>query len=416
MAEINRPLVSVVITTYNRGYCIADALNSVLSQTYRNFEVILIDDGSTDNTEQVVRGLGDERIFYRRLPQNCHISAASNIGLSMAKGELIARLDSDDRWLPGKLEMQVSYLESHPECGACFTYVEFTPALKKGENPPYWYRIFEAKNRSRAEWLHDLYFTGNRFCNTSALFRSSLLKTVGLYDCSLILLHDFDFWVRTLKKTDVYVIDQPLTVVHWDSGKESDNISVSSDIASELRHSYELSYIRAHYFDGMEDGLFREAFQKELIRPDFSDPEHLACEKAFLLFLKPEGDFDYRRLHRLAGAHRLTELLNHENTRKILEQDYSFTPKDFYAYTGSDFYGTPVSSEKKLKRLQQELSDVRQQYEDMRQQCKISEQNCQALILEVQNAKSQLEAIQQSTSWKITKPIRSVMDRLHKKR
>ena len=62
MAETNRPLVSVVMTTYNRGYCIADALNSVLSQTYRNFEVILIDDGSTDNTEQVVRGLGDERI------------------------------------------------------------------------------------------------------------------------------------------------------------------------------------------------------------------------------------------------------------------------------------------------------------------------------------------------------------------
>ena len=78
---------------------------------------------------------------------------------------------------------------------------------------------------------------------------------------------------------------------------------VSSDIASEFRHSYELSYIRAHYFDGIEDGLFREAFQKELIRPDFSNPEHLACEKAFLLFLKPEGDFDYRRLHHLAGAH-----------------------------------------------------------------------------------------------------------------
>ena len=408
MAETNRPLVSVVMTTYNRGYCIADALNSVLSQTYRNFEVILIDDGSTDNTEQVVRGLGDERISYRRLPQNCHISAASNIGLSMAKGELIARLDSDDRWLPGKLERQVAYLESHPECGACFTLVDFLDSSCK--YPEHIKNIFEVKNRFRTQWLHDLYFSGNRFCHSSSVYRKNLV--CDGYDVALRQLHDYDLWVRILKETEIYVIPERLTLYYWDN---INNMS-SGTSENEQRLSVELAYIRAHYFDEMEDGLFREAFQKELIRPDFSDPEHLSCEKAFLLFLKPEDDFDYLRLHRLAGAHQLTELLNHENTRKILERDYSFTPKDFYTYTGSDFYGTPVSSEKELKRLQQELSDVRQQYEDMRQQYKISEQNCQALILEVQNAKSQLEAIQQSTSWKITKPIRSVMDRLHKKR
>ena len=118
MPEIkDSPTVSVIIPTYNRARLVGRAIQSVLNQTYQNFELIVIDDGSTDNTEEVVKGFRDERLHYIRLSEGSGGSAVPrNTGLKTARGEYIAILDDDDSWLDeAKVKEQVEFLNAHPD-------------------------------------------------------------------------------------------------------------------------------------------------------------------------------------------------------------------------------------------------------------------------------------------------------------
>ncbi len=119
---VSGSLVSVVVPTFNRAYCIQRAVDSVLAQTYRDVEVILIDDGSSDGTSEVVarRYGGDQRVRYFR-QDNTGISGARNTGLARARGAYIALLDSDDEWVPWKLELQIACLRAHRDLGMTWT-------------------------------------------------------------------------------------------------------------------------------------------------------------------------------------------------------------------------------------------------------------------------------------------------------
>lgn len=108
----NNPKVSVIIPTYNRAHLIGRAIKSVLNQTYKDFEIIIVDDGSTDKTEEVVKDFKDERVRYIRREKNKGGSAARNTGIKAARGEYIAFQDSDDEWLPEKLEKQMKAFEA----------------------------------------------------------------------------------------------------------------------------------------------------------------------------------------------------------------------------------------------------------------------------------------------------------------
>ena len=115
MDTMKEPTVSIIIPTYNRCQMVGRAINSVIQQTYTNFECIVVDDASTDDTKQVVTSINDSRIIYLRNETNKHVSAARNIGIKHAKGKLIAFLDDDDIWLSKKLEKQVLLMQSLPK-------------------------------------------------------------------------------------------------------------------------------------------------------------------------------------------------------------------------------------------------------------------------------------------------------------
>lgn len=118
----NKPTVSIIIPTYNRSQLIARAVKSVLNQTYQNFELIIIDDGSTDNTRELVTSFNDERIRYIRHEENKGEAAARNTGLKAARCDYIAYQDSDDEWLPEKLARQIELLQdASPEVGVIYT-------------------------------------------------------------------------------------------------------------------------------------------------------------------------------------------------------------------------------------------------------------------------------------------------------
>lgn len=113
--------VSVAMPTYNRGYILADAIKSVLAQTFRDWELVIVDDGSRDNTQEVVSHFQDSRLRYLRHEANRGYSAACNTGMSAARGDLIAFLDSDDFWEPDKLERSVQFLDTNSAVVAVFT-------------------------------------------------------------------------------------------------------------------------------------------------------------------------------------------------------------------------------------------------------------------------------------------------------
>src|SRR6266550_1311124 len=107
--------VSVIMRTYNRGYVIREAIASALRQTYPDFEIIVVDDGSTDGTAEVVRRIGDDKIRYIGHNTNRGVSAAGNTGIKAATGDVVANLDTDDLWQPEMLSSLVGLLSRHPE-------------------------------------------------------------------------------------------------------------------------------------------------------------------------------------------------------------------------------------------------------------------------------------------------------------
>ena len=125
--NVAEPLVSVIIPTYNNAAYLVESVESVLNQSYRNIELIVVDDGSTDNTQAVLAGFGDRLRYVRKA--NGGPSSARNLGIQMARGQLIAFQDADDLWLPEKLALQVAYFHLHPEVG-----VVFTGSLRFNEN------------------------------------------------------------------------------------------------------------------------------------------------------------------------------------------------------------------------------------------------------------------------------------------
>ena len=119
----NTPIISVIIPTYNRENMIGYAIKSVLNQTFKNLEIIVVDDGSTDNTEEIIRDFKDKRVKYiKKYKKNRGISVARNIGIKVARGKYIAPLDSDDEWLPEKLDKQIKILQDGPpELGVVYS-------------------------------------------------------------------------------------------------------------------------------------------------------------------------------------------------------------------------------------------------------------------------------------------------------
>jgi len=123
--------VSVLIPTYNRAYIIREAIESALAQTFSDFEIVIVDDGSTDNTKGLIESLGSEKIRYTRHEENLGCSAACNTAVANAQGEFVAFLDSDDCWKPDYLYRQVDFLTRHPEVDAAFSDVEIVSATGK---------------------------------------------------------------------------------------------------------------------------------------------------------------------------------------------------------------------------------------------------------------------------------------------
>lgn len=204
--------ISVILTCYNGSEWIGGAIESVLSQTLGDFELAVVDDGSTDDSASVVSGyLSDKRVVYRK-KDNGGVASARNLGLGITNGEYVCILDQDDLWLPGKLEAQAAFMESVDEAKAVYTGVRRIDkegrSLGERDFPPPregdLFRIFLAR--------------GVAVPIVSVMFRRPALEAAGGFDEKLFGKDDFDLLTRVAKGSYIGFIPEVLTLQRFRPG------------------------------------------------------------------------------------------------------------------------------------------------------------------------------------------------------
>jgi glycosyltransferase involved in cell wall biosynthesis len=211
------PLVSVIIPTYNRGWILKEAIDSVLAQDYKDFELIVVDDGSTDNTREILDSYGRDLIVLRQA--NRGVSAARNRGIAEAHGRLVAFLDSDDIWLPRKLLRQVDFFNSIPDA-----VINQTEEI--------WIRNgvrVNPKNRHRKP-SGMIFERSLGLCLVSpsaVMIQKNLFNAVGVFDENLPACEDYDLWLRISCRYPVHLIDTPLILKR---GGHADQLSKATGL------------------------------------------------------------------------------------------------------------------------------------------------------------------------------------------
>lgn len=201
----NTPLVSVITPAYNCEATIAETITSVLAQTFSDFELIIVDDGSTDSTAAIVHSFTDERIRYIH-QINSERSIARNNGIENSNGKYIAFLDADDLWLPEKLQKQLPMLEKRPELGLVYSGLYYFDD-QTGERLDYFQKFlnFQRGDISLALAL------GNDFIQSpTPIVPKHVFERVGTFDPDLPPVEDWDMWIRIAYHYPVDYIDEPL--------------------------------------------------------------------------------------------------------------------------------------------------------------------------------------------------------------
>ncbi len=256
--------VSVIVPTYNTIAYLPAAIESILKQTFEEFEILLVNDGSTDHTAQWAKTLTDPRIRYIE-QNNQGLSAARNTGLALAQGRYIALLDADDLWESTKLEKQVALLDANPDIGMVHSWVWFMDGQGRSTG-----RIWktQAEGMALSRLLHR-----NDVAVLSVLVRRECFDKVGGFDPTLRSLEDWDLWLRLVVEHSIAVIKEPLAYYRQLPGSMSRNCDVMEASFKTVidrhfaRAPQSLQFLRDRSYGSAYQCLAWKAIQSD--RPDF---------------------------------------------------------------------------------------------------------------------------------------------------
>ena len=211
--------ISVTMPAYNAARTVGVAVDSVLAQTFHDFELIVIDDGSHDETAEIVETRSDPRVSCIRT-MNGGVSVARNRGMEQASGSYVAFLDADDAWQPEKLELQHALLKQRPDVGLCFTTTQF---VDDDLQPTALQPAVE-----RTDWTEALLLEGNILPGSASavLVRASVIEHSGGFDPRFSLCADWDMWLRMSLRSKVSLLDVPLVLYRSVPGTMSSDMSV----------------------------------------------------------------------------------------------------------------------------------------------------------------------------------------------
>ncbi len=266
------PLVSVIIPLYNREKTISRAIESILKQSYQNYEIIVVDDCSKDSGAQIVEDFHNDKIRIIRLPENHGANYARNTGIQDAEGELIAFLDSDDEWMDHKLEKQIEYMQTN-ELDACFC--SYTQVWNSGErrqipNP----ELYPYENMERD--ICKILAVTNVVGTPALILSRKAIDDIGLFDVNMPKMQDYEFAIRLARKYKIGFVREPL----WYAYIQNDSLTVQNSDA--------------------------QAFMVMLRKyPDFLDKDVLVNRLINLGYFLENGKVDYQRIDEVENITRL---------------------------------------------------------------------------------------------------------------
>ncbi len=310
--------ISVCMITYNHEKYIGQAIESVLNQSFSNFEFIIVNDGSSDRTDEIILTYHDPRISYvSQLNQGP--STAFNQAIRRAKGTYIALMSGDDISHPERLAIQYAYLEKH-QAKITFSQADFIDSdSQRLLNPTLYDLIIQLQFNTQEEMINQFFFNGNYLCAGTCMVLRELIVEKGMFNPALIQLQDYALWCKIALSTPLIVLPEKL--LKYRIRADQGNLSHTNNQARGI-----FEYVEVHRMMLNETSIpaFKEAFQASLIRPEFSDEISFAFEKAFL-FLK----------HRLTlvqyiGLQNLFVLMQDEAMVKHAVEFYNFNLPKLY--------------------------------------------------------------------------------------
>jgi glycosyltransferase involved in cell wall biosynthesis len=302
-----------MVTTYNHERYIGQAIASVLNQTFGDFEVVVVNDGSTDRTEEVIRSFADPRLRHFHQP-NQGPAVTANTALAACRGTYLAKLSGDDVLHPDRLRRQLAAY-THGSRRVLFSGVDFIDEDGRLLDGDFYPEVFKESNVSRAHLLERLFYWGPGFFGVTAFGELSVFRECGPYDPGLYQTHDQLRWIELLKRYEFEILPDRLYRFRIRAGGE--NLS-GPQPDKQVRARNELYLVMKSFFRDLPTELFRQAFRSRLINPEFSSPAEEACEQAFLCLNAPAP------LTQLIGIERLHQLLHDREAAEVLKRAYRF--------------------------------------------------------------------------------------------
>lgn len=405
-------LVSVCINAYNSADVIGKTIESVLNQTYKNLQIVIVDDCSTDNTAEIVKSYDDDRIELYTLPKNFNISNANNECLHRARGEYIAHIDSDDIWVEDKIEKQIKFLEENPYYGACFTHATLMDktgrSFASGELPEAFLTLFNRENMTQAGFVRRFYDSSNFLCHSSVVMRKSVYEKLGDHDLTLNKLHDYDYWIRMNFICPLYIYPEKL--VFYRIWHANNSTLANKDI---LGHNEEYVRIAYKLVNDCPREMFLEAFSDKLQLKEYTD-EELELEKAFVL----GGALHMYPDNKVLEMKKLDELFKDKKYAELAEEKFGFTIRDLYNLHKNEVY----FDKREADRIKESLNSFKELYESEKESARLereknaelsrlnaeAEQRIQELNAQYAELSGQYSLVVNSRSYRLFAPLRKI--------
>lgn len=341
----NYPLVSVIMSCYNHEKFVADAIESVINQTYKNIEFLVADDGSSDHSVEVMKQYSEYFAEAHYFEENYGGQELFLHGRT--KGKYVALINSDDVWERDKLEKQVKFLEHNPDYAACFTWTNYV----NDDLEIIVDELFIKANRSPQQWMYFFFKQGNCLCHPSILIRRAPYIDGFKYSYFSIFrqLPDFSAWVRLVQKEKIYIMPQVLVKMRRHPLGCSENVSAATE-KTYCRQINEYMFLWYKEIRDMDIGFFKETFAKDFVNPNAESKEEIMCEKYFLL--KNQKDVWYDT----AAILLLFDICNDPEVRKCLSEKYHYKNKDIFdEYLNVGLGPCHVQ----IKKLQKEIAELK---------------------------------------------------------
>lgn len=315
---MNNPKVSIITGSYNHEKYVGKFINSLLNQTFKNFELIIIDDKSIDNNLKKIKSFKDKRIKIIEHSFNSGPSITVNDGIKKAKGQYIAFMSSDDEIYPTYLEEGISFLEKYKKYDALCFQLE---GIDENSNPikdKELQKILKFKNINYFKLIKNMFLLGNMLPAPGEIIRKSIIKDVGFFNPSLFQTQDYDFHIKTLLKHKVYIYQKSLVRYRqFNNGNNIDNHTPTS----KLRHELELPIVLNSFLE-IDINLFKKVFKKEIRR--IGKPIQETIPYFLPLIALYNGDI----IHQKWGYQKILEFIKNKNNLIKINNLYQKEYKD----------------------------------------------------------------------------------------